>query len=53
MFESAADNWRHGLFIATEDELRTEGAISRAYTDFGLESDFTSLVFKIRVEPQR
>lgn len=111
-FESASDNWRHGLFIATEGELRAEDAISRAYTlwtdtspteivlevvsthgsivfyniwdrgkhggfdsqsytsamlredlgdgwiryrcqDFGLKADFTSLVFKIRVEPRR
>ncbi|MEP9384625.1 hypothetical protein [Nocardioides sp. KR10-350] len=32
VFESAAERWRHGIFIATEGELRTEDAISRAYT---------------------
>lgn len=32
VFESAADNWRHGLFIATEGEFRTEDAISGALT---------------------
>lgn len=112
VFESAAHNWRHGLFIAIDGQLRTEDTIFGAYTlwtdnspaeivlevgsthgdivfyniwdrsqcggfssqsytsamlreeledgwiryhcqDFGLAADFTSLVFKIRIEPQR
>lgn len=110
VFESSADNWRHGLFVGTDGVLRFEDAICGSYTlwtdtspaeivlevvsthgsvvfyniwdrsqrggfssqsytsamlreeledgwirfccqDFGLAVDFTSLVFKIRVEP--
>lgn len=109
VFESAAANWRHGLFIATGGELRAEDAIAPGYTlwtdntppevvlevmsthgevvfyniwfsgryaghesqrhtsgmlrenlddgwvrfrcqDFGLDADFTSLVFRIKVD---